>query len=256
MPSGLAHTTQDDSFHEIQLNGKQLFFLFMAATTISVVIFLLGVMVGRGPRAARSAVAETQALSESPSADAQPTSSAIAPAPPAGTDLTMVPPPPPSDEVAEIRPGSRADEPKPAPATPDKATAGTATKVEKPVAVVPEPKAPSPAPPPAGRSVTTTPAPATRSTAPAPQVAPLSAAAASDADRWVVQVAALNAQSEANEYVRGLSGKGYSAYIMAPQAGSSSYRVRVGGFKSKGEAQTAAQKLGKEMGIKPWVTTR
>ena len=39
---------QDDAFHEIQLNGKQLVFLFMAATVVAVVIFLCGVMVGRG----------------------------------------------------------------------------------------------------------------------------------------------------------------------------------------------------------------
>ena len=38
----------DEGFHEIQLNGKQLVFLFMAATVVAVVIFLCGVMVGRG----------------------------------------------------------------------------------------------------------------------------------------------------------------------------------------------------------------
>ena len=43
----------DEGFHEIQLNGKQLVFLFMAATVVSVVIFLCGVMVGRGVRADR-----------------------------------------------------------------------------------------------------------------------------------------------------------------------------------------------------------
>src|SRR5204862_533388 len=47
---------QDDGFHEIQLNGKQLVFLFMAATVVSVVIFLCGVLVGRGVRAERSLV--------------------------------------------------------------------------------------------------------------------------------------------------------------------------------------------------------
>jgi len=41
----------DDHFHEIQLSGKQLVFLFMAATVVSVVIFLCGVLVGRGVRA-------------------------------------------------------------------------------------------------------------------------------------------------------------------------------------------------------------
>ena len=48
----------DDAFHEIQLNGKQLVFLFMAATVVSVVIFLCGVLVGRGVRAERGAIAD------------------------------------------------------------------------------------------------------------------------------------------------------------------------------------------------------
>ena len=37
----------DEGFREIQLNGKQLVFLVMAATVVSVVIFLTGVLVGR-----------------------------------------------------------------------------------------------------------------------------------------------------------------------------------------------------------------
>ena len=47
----MATTTTDDGFHEIQLNGKQLVFLFMAVVVVSVVIFLCGVLVGRGVRA-------------------------------------------------------------------------------------------------------------------------------------------------------------------------------------------------------------
>ncbi len=46
----MAQQIQDEGFHEIQLNGKQLVFLFMAATVVSVVIFLCGVLVGRGVR--------------------------------------------------------------------------------------------------------------------------------------------------------------------------------------------------------------
>src|SRR4029450_11607191 len=50
----------DEGLHEIQLNGKQLVFLFMAATVVAVVIFLCGVMVGRGVpvRAATDAQSE------------------------------------------------------------------------------------------------------------------------------------------------------------------------------------------------------
>ena len=38
----------DEAVHEIHLNGKQLVFMFMATTVVAVVIFLSGVMVGRG----------------------------------------------------------------------------------------------------------------------------------------------------------------------------------------------------------------
>src|ERR1700730_12822686 len=57
--------TTDEGFREIQLNGKQLVFLFMAATVVSVVIFLCGVLVGRGvktDRAASSAEAASGAV--------------------------------------------------------------------------------------------------------------------------------------------------------------------------------------------------
>ena len=43
-------TVSDEGFHEIQLNGKQLVFLFMAVTVVLVVTFLFGVLVGRGVR--------------------------------------------------------------------------------------------------------------------------------------------------------------------------------------------------------------
>ena len=48
------HDTADDGFHEIQLSGKQLVFLFMVTTVVIVVVFLCGVQVGRGV-AARAA---------------------------------------------------------------------------------------------------------------------------------------------------------------------------------------------------------
>jgi cell division protein FtsN len=63
----------DEAFREIHLNGKQLVFLFMAATVVSVVIFLCGVMVGRGVRAERGELAETSAETlTDPTADTSP----------------------------------------------------------------------------------------------------------------------------------------------------------------------------------------
>ncbi len=43
---------EEAGYYEVQLNNKQLVFFFMAAVAISVVVFLCGVMVGRGVREA------------------------------------------------------------------------------------------------------------------------------------------------------------------------------------------------------------
>src|SRR6185295_5811826 len=85
--SEFTHDTADDGFHEIQLSGKQLVFLFIVTTTVIVVVFLCGVKVGRGARAAQGeepeqAAATTTALQPSPSAAAPP---AEPPAPAAET---------------------------------------------------------------------------------------------------------------------------------------------------------------------------
>src|SRR5580765_3296424 len=96
-----SHTTED-GFHEIQLNGKQLVFLFMAATVVSVVIFLCGVFVGRGVRAERtSTVADAAATlparelaPEAPAATQTPTPAL------AGSDPTAGAPPPAVDDLS------------------------------------------------------------------------------------------------------------------------------------------------------------
>src|SRR5262245_31794752 len=74
----------DEAVHEIHLNGKQLVFLFMAATVVSVVIFLCGVMVGRGVRAHRGEIADAAAATD-PTADTSPVPA------PAGTNESPSP---------------------------------------------------------------------------------------------------------------------------------------------------------------------
>src|SRR5688572_9524729 len=51
----------DQGVREIQLNGKQMVFMFMTATVAAVVIFLCGVMVGRGVNTTRAAAVTTAA---------------------------------------------------------------------------------------------------------------------------------------------------------------------------------------------------
>jgi cell division septation protein DedD len=70
-----------------------------------------------------------------------------------------------------------------------------------------------------------------------------------------VQIAALNVRSEADAIAKRLSAKGYSAYVLAPASGSPSvFRVRVGKFQTRREAESVAAKLQKEEQFKPWVT--
>jgi cell division septation protein DedD len=231
----VAHQVQDEGFREIQLNGKQLVFLFMAATVVSVVIFLCGVLVGRGVRAERGGVADSASLANAADTTPQP-----APAPPAqpaaGSDPTAAAAPPPTvDDLSYFKrleksnvpaehlkptPGERATTPAPA----ERGTAG-------------------PAPKQAPRSE-----PAHPSTAEAPPAEPAG-------QGFAVQIAALNVRSEAESIAKRLSSKGYAAYVISSANGTPAvYRVRVGKFNTRREAETIAARLQKEEQFKPWVT--
>jgi cell division septation protein DedD len=72
---------------------------------------------------------------------------------------------------------------------------------------------------------------------------------------FAVQIAALNIRSEADAIAKRLSSKGYAAYVISPPNGTPAvYRVRVGKFTTRREAETVAAKLQKEEQFKPWVT--
>jgi cell division septation protein DedD len=224
----MATATQDDGFHEIQLNGKQLVFLFMAGTVVAVVIFLLGVFVGRGVRAE---VGDTSPVTAqelpAPAPDVPP----VAAATPTGTPAT-------AKEDIEY---------------PQRLNGGPA-----PAERLRDTNAPAPA------SSTRTPALAeeTRAAvtpAPAP-TAPVSTPPAADipsepaGDGFAIQVAALAKRDEAETVVRRLTGKGYSAYVIAPASGAPAvFRVRVGKFKERREAESVSARLQKEEQFKPWI---
>ena len=72
-----------------------------------------------------------------------------------------------------------------------------------------------------------------------------------------MQIAALNVRSEADAIAKRLSSKGYAAYVLSPANGTPTvFRVRVGKFPTRREAETVASKLQKEEQFKPWVTRR
>jgi cell division septation protein DedD len=65
----------------------------------------------------------------------------------------------------------------------------------------------------------------------------------------------LNVRGEAEAIAKRLSSKGYAAYVVSPATGTAAvYRVRVGKFTSRREAESVAAKLKKEEQFNPWVT--
>ena len=241
----MAQPIQDEGFHEIQLNGKQLVFLFMAATVVSVVIFLCGVLVGRGVRAQLGGVVEnTPASTVAETTPTQPPTPA--PVPAAGSDpTTAAAPPPAADELSYFKrlekPSAPTEQLKPADQAQGKPPADHAA--------APAAAAHPPPPPPA-----TEPARAAAPAAPPP--APAAASSNEPAGQgFAVQIAALNVRSEADAIAKRLSSKGYAAYVMTPANGTPAvFRVRVGKFTTRHEAETVAAKLQKEEQFKPWVT--
>jgi len=224
-------STQEDSFREIQLSGKALVFLFMAVTVIAVGIFLMGLLVGRGVLASRGpAGAESAAARE-----AEP------PPPPATTSASSTQP---STAGEKLSYAERLGAPEPA---------KEQLKAEAPPAPPETPPTPrservTPASAPAATKTATKTAPATTPAAPAPASAEPAGAG------FAIQVAAIREREEADVMVKRLAGKGYPAYVVAPASGAPTvYRVRVGKYKDRREADTVAARLQKEEQFKPWI---
>ena len=270
----MAAHTQDDGFHEIQLNGKQLVFLFMAATLVSVVIFLFGVLVGRGVRVERASEGETAELNVPAEPAPQQPASPATPVPSGSDPTTAAAAPPAGDDLSyfnRLQTTNRSPEKLKAPAAERPGAASTTGQL----AAVPAPPAGKTAVPASSAAQTAAPAPpvkqpaAPRAATPPPEkeparatgreAAPAREAAVSDAPQgpggYAVQIAALNLRSEADAIAKRLSAKGYAAYVLNPPAGTPQiYRVRIGKFESRREAETIATKLEKEEQFKPWVT--
>ena len=223
----LTHDPTDDGFHEIHLSGKQLVFLFMATTVVCVAIFLLGVLVGRGVRSERG-----QELVEASAAPATETPApAITPQPVADAGPPSAEPPAPtSDDELSYHKRLEGDTP---PAEDLKAPAQAQAK-EPPAAAPPKPAAAAPSPPPSSEP----------------------AAGAGRPGAWVVQLVALRDRSAAGSIVTRLTSKGYPAFVVNPAAGSPApvFKVQVGRYNDRREAEQVARRLEKEEQFKPWIS--
>jgi cell division septation protein DedD len=69
-----------------------------------------------------------------------------------------------------------------------------------------------------------------------------------------VQVGALKSRGDAESMARRLSGKGYAAYVISPEAGGPVvFKVRVGNFTNADEANRVKRRLEQEEKLKPWI---
>jgi cell division septation protein DedD len=241
----------DDGFHEIQLSGKQLVFLFMATTIVAVAIFLCGVKVGRDVRGDRAVDTGDATASAVP----PPAASTLSQPAAAGGPPAAEPPAPasePDDELSYAKrlQGDSASSPsdtlkpkaKPAPAL--QATTPPVAGATPPASVAAQ--SPSPAAQASAAKAAAKPAPKVDTPAPA-NAAPRPGA-------WVVQVTALKDRAAAAAIAQRLSAKGYPAFVLDPAAGSPViFRVQVGRFADRPEAEQVKRRLEKDDQYKPYV---
>ena len=208
--------TTEEGFREIQLNGKQLVFLFMAATVVSVVIFLCGVLVGRGVRADRSATAESTPATVAPDPGAAPPPQAATP----GAQTPSPEPPAPADELTYYDRLQKNGTPQ------ESLKSSSAAR------------------------------PAVSETAMEPETHPApSSVGEPTGPGFAVQVATYQDRRDADTLIKRLIGKGYPAFVTGPvkAGGKMIYRVRVGKYQDRREAEAVSTRLEKEEQFKPWI---
>jgi len=209
-------------------SAKQLVFLGIIATVVAVIVFLCGVLVGRGVPARRTAI---------------------------GT-------------VSDVLPGGRAQVAIGVPEVPTSEDAETASPLAglsyferlngtEPVVEAVELQR-------GGLDASTTEGdvPESASSLTEASVPPVTAPSASEtADpspaggMFVLQVTALRKSAEANQVAEGLVASGYPAFVVVPATDVpvAVFRVRVGPYVDRAEAEATRRRLEIEQLLKPWV---
>ena len=251
----LSHDTAEDGFHEIQLSGKQLVFLFIVTTSVVVGVFLFGVLVGRGARDGRS---------EEPVPAPSTTSAASSPSPIAGSGPAAVEPPAPAqdgpDKPETLSYADRLTRQADAPESLKPKSEELKSSPPKAEAIKSSPpKAEAIKPPPPAAA--TPKEPAVKPQAPAPTPAPARTPAVSDVPRsgqpgtWLVQVIATREQAVATSVVKKLVSRGYPAFLVNPVAGAPQpfYKVQVGRYNDRSEAEQVSLRIKQEEQFQSWI---
>lgn len=243
----------DQDVREIHLSRKELVFLFMASVVLAVVVFLLGVSVGRGVHSPATVAADAVAPSDTtgvvePGGAKPPTtytgrlggSPTEAPPPVAAVPPPVVEPPAPEGtktKAAAETAGKPAvgGTPAASAAKPAGAESTGAAAAAKPADTKPPATPPKPA---AATSTSAKP----EATPPAGRAAAAAKPAAPATGTWVVQVIALKTKERADAIVAQLRSKNYSAFVIESRL----FNVRVGPFTDRADAEAARTRLAKD----------
>jgi len=205
------------------LSARYLVLMFLMGVAACAVFFSLGFLVGYNERSSRAALVTEQVT------------------PPPVVPPTVNPPP----ETAQPAPKESAAAAS-TPAGPARPIPSEETRQAKKQATVAAP--PTSTQPPSSA--------ATRPAAPATATAPpLAAPGVEVGSAFTVQVAASRNQQDAEKLVKELKARGYAVFVVTPEfahANDNLFRVQVGPFATREEAEQVRAKIAKE-GFKPFI---
>jgi cell division protein FtsN len=258
---------EEKSYYEIQLDNKQLILVFLAGVTVCVLVFVLGVMVGKGRKEAELAsIGKTE-------------QKVVRPEP----DLT------PPQEIQEMKPSSKKQDAKkenlkqaksesnqedPAyyelDTDKEKPLEKEPTKEKKDITTVASKDTDKKT---NDKKVETAKAEKTKTEAPKTETPKVEVAKAEpepkaesteedivpeptlkDGGKYTVQVMATSSKSKAEQQLSTLQANGYTAFMKEEKAGESSvFKVRVGRFSDKEAAKKIATRLKQDLKLESWV---
>ena len=268
---------EEKSYYEIQLDNKQLILVFLAGVTVCVLVFVLGVMVGKGRKEAELAsIGKTEQKVIRPEPDLTPPQEIQEMKPSAKKQEAK------KENLKQAKSESTQDDPayyeldtdkeKPLEKEPTKGKKSETTvaskdtdkktndkkaetaKVEKAKNETPKTEIAK-----AETSKAETPKAEVAKAESEPKVESseediVPEPTLKDGGKYTVQVMATSSKSKAEQQLSTLQANGYTAFMKEEKAGETSvFKVRVGRFSDKDSAKKIATKLKQELRLESWV---
>jgi|GEM_PF-1434264 len=230
---------EEKSYYEIQLDNKQLILVFLAAVTVCVLIFVLGVMIGKGQKEAEIAAAtrneKNTAASEADSNTPQQALSDIASE--AQKEKKSSKPVGEKDQSAEkTRPDKTV---KSEPVAEEKTNKFAYEDLDKKEPIKENTDAET-----ISADETANEVPVANDDIPKP----------SGGTQYTVQIMATSSRPKAEQQISALKSKGYKPFLDEKKSGDVSvFKVRVGRFADTQKAKELASRIKKDLRLETWV---